>query len=561
MKPFALSALLIAAVAPAAFAQSPEREIEEADTFTNPIIPGYAPDPSIVRVGEDFYLTNSTFEYFPGLPIYHSRDLVNWTLIGHALHRPSQVDLDTADSSGGVHAPTIRHHAGTFYVIVTNIVDNRPLNFIVTAEDPAGPWSDPYVLDDAPGIDPSLLFDDDGRVWYSGNWHPPDALSPSKTEIWLQELDLETMQLTGERHVIWDGCCGGDYVEGPHLYKHDGRYYILVAEGGTGHEHAVTIAVSDSPEGPYVSNPRNPILTHRNLSYEHPITGVGHADLVDTPDGRWYTVALGWRNVDGRHGILGRETFLAPMVWEREPYPWKDPQYEWPVVAPATGRIELVNPMPFAGIVQDRDSGFRDDFEGTSLHGEWNMRRTHEAPFFELVDGALRLDAAHGQIDRRARYSFLGIRQRDFRYALRTRLALHSRSPSDEAGLVLMQNDRSVITFTLMDDQLRVRRRARGTWTEVASADAGREIELTIRGDYLSATFAYRSGGGVETVLAENVDITSLSPAMIDGFNYTGIYLGVYASGNGEDNGGVAEFEYFDYRPDAASLDDWYGRD
>ncbi len=530
--------------------------------FSNPIIPGYAPDPSVVRVGEDYYLTNSTFEYFPGLPIYHSRDLVNWTLIGHALHRESQVDLDTADSSGGVHAPTIRYHDGLFYVIVTNIVHNKPVNFIVTAEDPAGPWSDPYVLKDAPGIDPSLLFDDDGRAWYTGNWHPPYATSPGQTEIWLQELDLDTMQLTGERHILWGGCCGGDYVEGPHLYKKDDTYYLLVAEGGTGFEHAVTIASSNSPFGPFKSNPRNPILTHRNLSYSHPITGVGHADLVDTPDGRWYAVALGWRLLESEHGILGRETFLAPVTWETEPYDWKESKDTWPVIAPDTGRIELRNPMPFAGTRQTLETSFRDDFDGEELGGEWNMRRTHDYPFHEVHDGKLRLKANAGSIDRQARYSFLGIRQRDFQYTATTRMAFRDYDDNDEAGLVLMQNDRSAITFTNEGGTLRVRRFAKGQWSEIAKASftssPGVSNILSIRVNALSADFLAGLPGDDPVLVAGDVDLRSLSPAEIDGFNYTGIYIGLYATGQGSDSPAWAEFDYFRYEPVPGVRDAWY---
>ncbi len=531
------------------------------DSFSNPVIPGYAPDPSIIRVGKDYYLTNSTFEYFPGLPIYHSRDLVNWELIGHALHRESQIDLDTADSSGGVHAPTIRYHDGTFYVIVTNIVHNKPVNLIVTAEDPRGPWSEPYILDDAPGIDPSLLFDDDGRVWYTGNWHPPDPEFEGQAEIWLQELDLETMQLTGDKHYLWRGCCQGAHAEGPHLYKKDGYYYLMLAEGGTGFEHAVAIAISESPTGPYLNNPRNPILTHRHLSYDHPITGVGHADLVDTPDGRWFTVALGWRLIDGAHGILGRETFLAPVTWETEPYEWKEKRYTFPVIAPSAGRIELTDDMPFPGTRQALDTRFIDEFDGETLDGEWNMRRTHDQPFHSLDNdrGFLRLEANPGAIGPQARYSFLGIRQRDFQYVAETRMRLES-GGDDEAGLVLMQNDRSAMIFTLRDGKLRLQRRLNGRVTDLASTlFATPDIELRVRADYLSADFEYREAAGEWTTLAADIDVTSLSPAVIDGFNYTGVYIGLYATGNGK-SGGHADFDYLRYESTAENRNDWYSR-
>lgn len=533
------------------------------DTFDNPVLPGYAPDPSVVRVGQDYYLTNSTFEYFPGLPIYHSRDLVNWELIGHALHRESQIDLDTADSSGGVHAPTIRYRDGTFYVIVTNIVDNSPVNLVVTARDPRGPWSDPTIIDDAPGIDPSLLFDDDGRAWYTGNWHPPDPAFEGEAEIWLQEFDLDTMQLTGKRHYAWRGCCQGAHAEGPHLYKKDGHYYLLIAEGGTGFEHAVTIAVSDAPTGPYRNNPRNPILTHRHLSYDHPITGVGHADLVDTPDGRWFAVALGWRLIDGAHGILGRETFLAPVTWETEPYEWKEKRHTFPVIAPSTGRITLKTRTPFAGTKQTLQTDFVDEFDADTLNLEWNMRRTHDARFYSLDEnpGHLRLRANAGAVGPRARYSFLGIRQRDFEYVAETRMQFEPVGGGDEAGLVLMQNDRSAIFMTLTDGTLRLRRLLNDAAATIASAAvAGTDIELRVRADYLSADFEYRLPRRQWRVLAADVDLTSLSPAVIDGFNYTGVYIGLYATGNGTAAGGYADFDYLRYQPTADDRSGWYSR-
>ena len=188
-------------------------------TFRNPIIPGFYPDPSICRVGNDYYLVTSTFEYFPGIPIFHSRDLVNWRQIGHALSRPSQLNLDGLPYSSGLYAPTIRYHDGMFYVINTLVsmytTRNSPFgNFSVTATDPGGEWSDPYWLDDAPGIDPSLLFDDDGRAWFTGNRVPLDGeMFPGHREIWLQELDLKTMQLVGEKVSLWDGACGGTHAD------------------------------------------------------------------------------------------------------------------------------------------------------------------------------------------------------------------------------------------------------------------------------------------------------------------------------------------------------------
>ncbi len=560
MLPRFIAALLIAFIAVPSTA-----EARGADGFSNPIIPGFAPDPSIVRVGSDFYVINSTFEYFPGIPIYHSRDLINWELIGNVLHDPEQVDLESVGSGSGIHASTIRYHDGLFYVITTNNIDGELVNFVVTAEDPRGPWSEAKVVEGAPGIDPSLLFDDDGRVWYAGNHAPSDPAFNGEMEIWLQELDVETMALTGERYFLWRGCCQGAWAEGPHIYKKDGYYYLLISEGGTAYEHALSVAISEDITGPYINNPRNPSLSHRQLSYDHPITGVGHADFVELNDGRWYAVALGWRLVDGLHGILGRETFLVPLTWETEPYWWKEPKYTWPVVSPETGRVELNFRPPFADTGQRESQAFLDDFDRTELGLEWNMRRTHGAPFHSLDGSALRLTLQPGHLDDHGRYSFLGIRQRHFEYDAETELRFEPRSSGEEAGLVVMQNDRSAVFMTLSGgesaNRIRVYKSFHGEVVELAVTDfAGESVHLRVSGDYLELDFSYSADGETWTTLAADVDGTTLSPAVIHGYNYTGLYLGVFASSNGGKTSNHADYEYFRYTPRAAERDGWYRR-
>ena len=302
----------------------------------NPILPGFYPDPSICAVGRDFYLVNSTFAYFPGVPIFHSRDLAHWRQIGNVLTRPSQLPLDGCRHSRGIYAPTLRYHDGTFYLITTNISCGG--NFIVTAQDPAGPWSEPYWLGDvAQGIDPSLLFDDDGRCYYVGNRpNPAGEQYGGDWEIWAQELDLTTMRLTGESHALWKGALRDViWPEGPHLYKKDGMYYLMIAEGGTGPNHSVSVARSKHVFGPYVGNPNNPILTHRHLGSQYPVTCVGHGDLVADAEENWYMVMLGMRPCGG-HTLMGRETFLARVEW----------QNGWPVVNPGIGKLEETFPVP-----------------------------------------------------------------------------------------------------------------------------------------------------------------------------------------------------------------------
>lgn len=537
-----------------------------ADSFSNPIIPGFAPDPSIVRVDDDFYLVNSSFEYYPGIPVYHSSDLVNWELISYALHDPAQAELGHIKSSDGIHASTIRHHDGLFYVITTNNVDGELVNFILTASDPRGPWSAPFVLEDAPGIDPSLFFDDDGRAWYVGNHVPPDPEFEGQAEIWLQELALEHMQLSGERFYLWRGCCHGVWAEGPHIYKKDGYYYLLISEGGTAYEHALSVAISKDITGPYQNNPRNPVLTHRQLSYDFPITGVGHADLVELADGRWYAVALGWRLVDGRHGILGRETFLVPVAWETEHYWWKDEKLTFPVFSPRTGRIELHFPLPIAGTLQRRSSGFVDEFDGDRLGLEWNFRRTPQKTFWSLTEkpGALRLHLQSGALGEREQYSFVGVRQRHFDFTATSKMTF-APAASEEAGLSVIQNDKSAYRLTLLrhgaGNRLRLVLSLYGAENVLAErAYAGDTVYLKVTADYLAYDFYFSADGNDWSLLLADVDGTALSPYFLRGYNYTGAYVGLYASANGTASDNYADFAIFSYASNPETRDDWYYR-
>ncbi|MEI8290964.1 MAG: glycoside hydrolase family 43 protein, partial [Verrucomicrobiota bacterium] len=246
-------------------------------SYTNPIIPGFYPDPSVCCVGGDFYLVNSTFEYFPGVPIWHSRDLIHWRQLGHVLTRRSQLELDQVKCSDGIYAPTIRFHNGVFYLITTRCSAGSYKNFYVTATDPAGPWSDPVWYDQS-GIDPSLFFDDDGKVYFQSN----RAMTYDQNRaIYQSEIDIKTGKRLTEPKCLWRGS-GGSYIEGPHVYKRDGWYYLLTAEGGTSYGHMVTIARSKNIWGPYESCPHNPILSNRH-AYEE-IHGTGHADLVQAAD-------------------------------------------------------------------------------------------------------------------------------------------------------------------------------------------------------------------------------------------------------------------------------------
>ena len=273
-----------------------------AALLLNPILPGFHPDPSVVAVGEDYYLVNSSFHYFPGVPIYHSRDLQNWEQIGNVLDRPSQLPLKEATSWLGIYAPTLRYHDGTFYLITTNVGNGG--NFMVTSRDPSGPWSDPVWLEQQ-GIDPSLYFEE-GKCFMVSN---PGGV------ITLCEIDPSTGATLSPSKALWTGT-GGRFPEGPHIYKHDGWYYLLISEGGTELAHRLTVARSRDIYGPYESNPANPIFTHCSAAgQESNIQGTGHADFFQAADGSWWTVFLAYRRFGGDYHHLGRETFLAPVTW------------------------------------------------------------------------------------------------------------------------------------------------------------------------------------------------------------------------------------------------------
>ena len=511
-------------------------------TFRNPILSGCYPDPSICRAGEDYYLVTSTFEYFPGLPIFHSQDLVHWEQIGHVLDRPSQLDLDEVRPSGGLYAPTIRYHNGTFYVINT-LVDGKSKqgNFVVTATQPQGPWSEPHWLD-ADGIDPSLFFDDDGKCWYVGTHLKEDGHYKGHTEIFLQELDLERMQLVGEITVLWDGALKGVvWAESPHIYKVNGYYYLLIAEAGTAHHHAVSMARSQNITGPYEGNRGNPILTHRHLGGDYPIVGTGHADLVETQNGEWWLVLLAMRPYGGYYYNLGRETFLVPARWEED----------WLIVSPGTGRVEFEYSVPNLPEQVWPALPTRDDFDEHVLSPSWTFLRTPRDQFYSLSErpGYLRLRLRPPSLLEHSNPSFVGRRQAHINFAAETTLEFKPSSTNECAGLVLVQNSdfhfRFIVTLEA-EPVIQLIKRQQGQDELLASqpvAVGKYLLKVSARGqDY---HFAYSTEGKWQT-LAENVDGRILSTPMAGGF--VGAFIAMYASSNGQASHNYADFDWFDYR-------------
>lgn len=340
--------------------------------YQNPIIKGFNPDPSICRVGEDFYLVTSTFEFFPGVPIYHSKNLVNWELIGHCLTRDTQLPLGGAVVSKGIYAPTIRYHDGTFFMTTTNVSIGG--HFIVHTKDVRGEWSEPAYVDQG-GIDPSLFWDDDEKCYFVSNGLDENG----KIGIYLCEVNPFTGEKYTETVLISNGC-GGRYPEAPHIYKENGYYYLMLAEGGTEYGHMETMQRAKSILGPYEPCPHNPILSHRDTP--GPIQATGHADIIEDQNGNWWLVCLAIRPLGDMHlHNLGRETFLAPVKWENG----------WPVVGNnGTIDFEMDGTLP-APYEAPSTLDFEDNFETGKLDLRWSFVRNPIRQNYRLENGRLTL--------------------------------------------------------------------------------------------------------------------------------------------------------------------------
>jgi len=490
-----------------------------SDQVRNPVIPGFHPDPSICRVGADYYLACSSFEYFPGVPIFHSHDLVHWTQIGNVLDRPSQLRLPLdAGATGGIYAPTLRHHDGRFWLIVTNVSDGG--NLLCTATDPAGPWSDPIRLPGVTGIDPDLAWDDDGNCWctYAG-----------VEQIRIDPLTGETF---GRPRRLWSGTPGARAPEAPHLYRIDDYWYLLIAEGGTERGHAVAIARGRTPAGPFEPCPANPILTHRGTN--HPIQNTGHADLVQAVDGSWWLVLLGVRPRGGTPGwhVLGRETFLVPVGWVDG----------WPVV----GELSLVMPAPPWPLRPGPLLPHRDDFDLGELQPCWISPRERPAQHITTKEraGWLTLRARGGMDE--PDVVFVGRRQQHLSCRVRTLIdAAHGRG-----GLAVRLDEHHHYEIEAAAGEVTVFARIGPLRTVVASQPVpvgpvvlGIDVtpqtpRNTRTGGPDTVSLGVAAPDGTFTVLGA-LDGRYLSTEVAGGF--TGRVIGMYASA------GTVHCDWFDY--------------
>lgn len=520
---------------------------QNKNILKNPVLKGYYPDPSICRVGEDYYLVCSSNEYFPGLPLFHSKDLVNWQQIGHVLDRPSQVPLDGINPSSGIFAPTIRYHQGIYYLLCTRAGgDPSKRNFIVTASNPKGPWSDPFWLENAPGIDPSLFFDEDGKVWYTGNRVPDGGERYFKQrEIWLQEFDITTMKLVGPVTLLLDegAVRQARNIEAPHIYKVNGFYYLIIAEGGTDFNHAVTVFRSKNITGPYETAPKNPIITSRHLGNNYAIQCIGHADFIETQNGEWYTVLLGTRPYGGAsYANLARETFIAPLTWEDG----------WPVVAPNEGRILAEFPAPNLPEFKIEQPAVRDDFNNDLLAFQWNLIRTPSEKLYSLNQnkGSLRLFLKPETITEKVNPAFIGRRQQHINFTAST-LMEFSPQNKETAGLLVYQNPQYHFKLEcLLKDGKKV---IRLTKIKANSTEILAEQEVNVKKLYLKVSaigqdyaFYFATNEGEWKLLMDKVDGSMLNRTIAGGF--TGVYLAMYASSNGNKTSNHADFNWFDYQ-------------
>ncbi|MFF9623927.1 glycoside hydrolase family 43 protein [Streptomyces griseosporeus] len=490
---------------------------------TNPVIPGFHPDPSICRVGDDYYLACSSFEYFPGVPLFHSRDLVHWTQIGNVLDRPEQLTLPASmHSSGGIYAPTLRYHDGRFWLIVTNCHEGGG-NLIVTATDPAGPWSDPVWAPGVPHIDPDLAWDEDGTCWCT------------VAGISQVRLDPTTGETYGAPRPLWSGAPGALAPEAPHLYRIGDYWYLLIAEGGTERGHAVSIARARTPDGPFEPCPANPILTHRGT--DHPVQNTGHADLVQGPDDSWWMVFLGVRARGGTPfwHVLGRETFLAPVTW----------QDGWPVVGEVSLDLGTL-PWPLSPAPAEER---RDDFDSAELRPYWISVRNRPAEHHTTKErsGWLTLRARGSSLDE-PDVVFTGRRQQHLNCRARTLI-----DPSQgRGGLAVRLDERHYYAVEATGSHVQVIARVGDQRSVVAQQEvpAGPLVLAvtvtdppTDRGPFTGpdvVSLGFETPDGTFTALA-SLDGRYLSTEVAGGF--TGRVLGMYAAQD------TVHFDWFDYQP------------
>ena len=514
--------------------------LSDDSSFFNPILPGWYSDPSICTNGEgDYYMATSTFTYFPGVPLFHSRDLVNWRQVGHILNRPSQlVNMEGQHVSGGIFAPAISYnpHNKTYYMVTTNVGAG---NFYVKTQDPCGEWSDPIPLPEVGGIDPSFFFDDDGKAYIVNNDDAPDfkpEYSGHRT-IRVQEFDWKNDRTVGPRKILVNkGVHPEDkpiWIEGPHLYKINGYYYLMDAEGGTGPQHSEVIFRSQSPFGPFKAWDKNPILTQRHLNPDrpNPITCAGHADLIQTVEGDWWAVFLACRPLNNQFENLGRETFLMPVRWSRDGFPYITECNELvPMILKCDG-VKRDSVVTFGNFTE------MEEFDNPALGMQWMTLRTPATELYSLTEhaGFLTLKCSETSAKEKKTPAFVCRRMQHHCFESVTRMLFNPADDSEKAGVLLFKDETHQYFFSVGQN---------GGGRVVRLEQIGKEADLEVAFDEVPASqkefylkvvstgmlfeFYYSLDGGEKWItLSKGVDAKFLSTAEAGGF--TGTTIGLYA--------------------------------
>lgn len=497
--------------------------------YQNPVIRGFYPDPSICRVNEDYYLVTSSFEYFPGVPVFHSTDLVNWEQIGHCLTRKSQLNMEKAKCSHGIFAPTIRYHEGTFYMITTQISTNETgmytRNIIVTTNNPAKDWSDPIELE-IKGIDPSLFWED-GKTYvqYAGG-------IGKDSYICQVEIDIHTGKNLSESQILSYGFCGRD-VEGPHLYKRNGWYYLLAAEGGTREGHMVTVGRSKNIWGPYEAYSQNPILTNRDVKTG--IENVGHADLVEDVEGNLWFVALGVRPVDHKH-TLGRETLLVPAKYTVD---------NWFVSR--DGYVDMeVEVYESLGVQKSNKLEQLDKFEEGIIPSYYTTLRKPIADKIYMSEktGCLTIAGSNISLEDEDAPSFIGRRIEEYEFKIETKLVFEPEG-EQEAGLsIIGDNSHHMDFFVTKRDGKKVvivRKKIDDIEVESKYMEVEDEVTLMITGDKKNYHF-YLKEKDEKLIKIDSTAIAHLATECISSA-FTGTVGGMYVVGEN-----TASFQYYLYQ-------------
>ena len=513
-----------------------ENPLPDGASFYNPILPGWYSDPSICTNGEgDYFLVTSTFTYFPGVPIFHSRDLVNWKQVGNVLTRPSQlVNMKGQHVSGGIFAPAISYnpHNKTYYMVTTNVGAG---NFFVKTQDPFGEWSDPIMLPEVGGIDPSFFFDEDGKAYIVNNDDAPDGKPEydGHRTIRVQEFDVKTDKTVGPRKILVNkGVNPAEkpiWIEGPHMYKINGHYFLMDAEGGTSTWHSEVIFRGESPMGPFTPWKNNPILTQRHLdgNRPNPVTCAGHADLIQAKEGDWWAVFLACRPYEEDFYNTGRDTYLLPVNWENG----------WPTILEKDKAIPTVNEKEGLQPKENHltgNFGYCDRFASDTLDIRWMFLR-NPSDFYTLDGKGLALHAKPVNISQKESPSALFARQQHHTFTAETEVTFTPRSAKELAGFTLLQNEEYNFVFgkTLVGGKpaLTLTRSEKETvristvFLDEKETAAPVKLKICGKGRYYDF---YYSTGGDWTLMARGVDAINLSTNRSGGF--IGACIGLYAT-------------------------------